>query len=671
MKHMTKKTLAFLLTAALSFCLMASVAMALTVNMTASETVLAMPDGELVTMWGYAIDGDVTYGVPFGPNGPPVIRATTADSLTISLTNSLPITNPALVSGTSVIIPGQNDTTMTPVFFIDGQGRSRAQSLTHETASGASGTLYTWNSLKAGTYLIQSGSHPGVQVPMGLYAVLIVDVATGTTAYTAQPDAIDINYSQDVVLLYSEVDSLQHLAITNGDYGTPTYPTTMAAGYGPDYFLINGHPYAPGDEPLTAGTVGSTTMVRFLNAGLEAREPLIQNGYFTVVAEDGNPFTSLAPGTLQQYSQYTLDLAPGKTLDALFTTAVEGYFPIYDRRLGLVNKMTGGGGLLAYLKVDPASPVTQVLTVAIDGASTGTGIIQAASAPGGIDSSVGDLTETYLAGTEITLRATADPGSALNGWLVTDSVGPTAECQADPFGDCVVTMDDDKTVTATFNSATPLNNTTEFVKQVYRDFLNREADQAGLDYWVNGIDAGLLTRAECVESFLLSAEFGGNVSPVTRLYFSYFLRIPDYDGLIYWISQYGAGMSLTDISEFFVQSAEFIATYGSLTNAEFVNLVYLNVLERTPDQAGLDYWVGLLDAGSLTRGEVMTGFSESAEYKATSASEIYVTMTYIGLLRRSPDQTGFDFWVATLDSGGSGLGLIDGFLVSAEYAARF
>jgi len=218
--------------------------------------------------------------------------------------------------------------------------------------------------------------------------------------------------------------------------------------------------------------------------------------------------------------------------------------------------------------------------------------------------------------------------------------------------------------------STPVNDNTEFVKMVYRDFLNREADQGGLDYWVNGIDAGTLTKAECVEAFLQSAEFGGNVSPVTRLYFAYFLRIPDYIGLMYWIGQYEAGASLNSISETFAQSAEFIATYGSLTNSEFVSLVYNNVLERTPDQAGLDYWTGLLDGG-MSRGAAMTGFSESAEYLASSASEIYVTMTYIGLLRRSPDQSGYDYWVGVLDGGNSGLGLIDGFLAAQEYGNRF
>ena len=67
----------------------------------------------------------------------------------------------------------------------------------------------------------------------------------------------------------------------------------------------------------------------------------------------------------------------------------------------------------------------------------------------------------------------------------------------------------------------------------------------------------------------------------------------------------------------------------------------------------------------------MVGFSESNEYQTKMYEEIYVTMTYMGLLRRAPDQGGFDYWVNRMDGGGSGLGLINGFLASAEYANRF
>ena len=218
---------------------------------------------------------------------------------------------------------------------------------------------------------------------------------------------------------------------------------------------------------------------------------------------------------------------------------------------------------------------------------------------------------------------------------------------------------------------TVLSDNAEFIKQVYRDFLGREADSGGLAYWTDQLNGGHVSQAELVEQYLLSAEFGQTVAPVARLYFAYFNRIPDYNGLMYWIDSYAQGTPLVTISDAFAGSAEFTSTYGSLSNSDFVTLVYQNVLGRGPDAGGLSYWTGLLDSGAQTRGQVMVGFSESAEYQNLMANQIYVTMTYIGLLRRSPDQGGFDYWTSVLDSGASGTALINGFLFASEYQGRF
>jgi len=210
-----------------------------------------------------------------------------------------------------------------------------------------------------------------------------------------------------------------------------------------------------------------------------------------------------------------------------------------------------------------------------------------------------------------------------------------------------------------------------FGMQQYRDFLAREGEAPGINFWAGQINAGALSRGQVIESFFSSPEFQETIAPVARLYFAYFLRIPDYDGLNYWIRYYRAGMSLSAISDLFAQSVEFRSMYGSLDNAAFVSLLYQNVLGRAPDAFGLTFWKGELDAGTLTRGQVMLGFSESREYKAFVANEVYVTMTYVGMLRRAPDADGFRFWVGYRDSGNSGLALIDGFLSSAEYRGRF
>ena len=52
-------------------------------------------------------------------------------------------------------------------------------------------------------------------------------------------------------------------------------------------------------------------------------------------------------------------------------------------------------------------------------------------------------------------------------------------------------------------------------------------------------------------------------------------------------------------------------------------------------------------------------------------NHVYVSMMYIGMLRRAPDQAGFDFYLNLLNQGTPGLNQVTGFYNSPEYRARF
>ena len=215
----------------------------------------------------------------------------------------------------------------------------------------------------------------------------------------------------------------------------------------------------------------------------------------------------------------------------------------------------------------------------------------------------------------------------------------------------------------------------DFVRQQYQDLLHRSADGAGLAYWSEQLRTGQISRAELVQRFLASQEFQGRLAPLVRLYFAYFQRIPDYAGLQYWIGAMypqgePSGLSLQSVSQAFAASPEFERSYGALGEVDFVRLVYQNVLGREPDAAGQAHWVGQLQRG-LSRGALMLQFSESAEYQAFHQGSTQVVMTYVGLLRRAPEQTGFDHWLAQLQGGASIVELIESFLRSPEYNRRF
>ena len=112
-----------------------------------------------------------------------------------------------------------------------------------------------------------------------------------------------------------------------------------------------------------------------------------------------------------------------------------------------------------------------------------------------------------------------------------------------------------------------------------------------------------------------------------RLYNASFKRLPDADGLAYWIDQFSSGRNtIRVIASSFLGSAEFKQRYGEdVSDITFVNTLYKNVLGRDADVGGLIYWLGQLTSGAETRYEALLGFAESAENKA-----LFTDMTGFG-----------------------------------------
>jgi hypothetical protein len=246
--------------------------------------------------------------------------------------------------GTPCTAPTPNVTTNTP----PAQG-PRVQSMSTEVAALATASL-TWPLLKPGTYLIESGTHPSIQVPMGLIGVLVVTTApagaTAGTAYPAVGTAPAVSYNAELPLEFSEIDPVQNTAVDtavrtagfsetrvwsalpmdpqgNPGCGNPqstTYNTCYppAVNYTPFYYLINGVAFnknaAAGSLfPATPGSamtpVSGTVLARLVNAGLRMHVPSIvgsqTQGFtgagltgasaaftvsgFALIAEDGNP----------------------------------------------------------------------------------------------------------------------------------------------------------------------------------------------------------------------------------------------------------------------------------------------------------------------------------------------------------------------------------------------
>lgn len=287
---------------------------AVTVDLWAKAGSVSMPDGTVVTIWGFA---DSAAGTPTVP-GPAIVVPVGDPTLTINLTNQLgePV---------SIVIPGLG----APLLPVLNGGR--VQSFTTEAAAFGGTATYTWSNVRPGTYLYQSGSRPAKQVPMGLYGAVTKDEAAGL-AYPG------VAYDAQVLLVYSELDDTLNFELNTG-----SKVSSLPLNYLPDYFLVNGQPFTTGTS-FPAGTAGQSVLIRFVNAGLKTHVPTLTSGYWDVVAEDGGAYP-------YRRSQFAVMLPAGKTADVIWTPGEAGTFNVVDRAGYLTTGTQTGGGMLAKLAV--------------------------------------------------------------------------------------------------------------------------------------------------------------------------------------------------------------------------------------------------------------------------------------------------------------------------------
>jgi hypothetical protein len=128
---------------------------------------------------------------------------------------------------------------------------------------------------------------------------------------------------------------------------------------------------------------------------------------------------------------------------------------------------------------------------------------------------------------------------------------------------------------------------------------------------------------------MVALDVHGTAGEAYRLYQAAFDRTPDKAGLGYWIAAMDKGMTLTQAAAGFAGSAEFANLYGAnASDTQFVQALYQNVLHRAGDSAGADFWLHALGS-SVTRADVLANFSESAENQAQVIGSIQNGIDYL------------------------------------------
>jgi len=238
-----------------------------------------------------------------------------------------------------------------------------------------------------------------------------------------------------------------------------------------------------------------------------------------------------------------------------------------------------------------------------------------------------------------------------------------------------------------------------FVATHYHDFLNREPDPAGLQFWTSQITA-CGTDAKCVDAARInvSASFFLSIEHQETAYLLYLMQkesyatLPRYDSFMRDLQEVSRGVTVNapgwqqkladnqqQFADQWVNRAEFKTAYDALSNDAYVNALYKNA-GIVPPQTAKDNLVAALNSASMNRSAVLLEVAGDATFRQQEQNAAFVLMEYFGYLRRDPnaspdaDLSGYNFWLSKLNQFGGNYvdaEMIKAFITSFEYRQRF
>lgn len=121
---------------------------------------------------------------------------------------------------------------------------------------------------------------------------------------------------------------------------------------------------------------------------------------------------------------------------------------------------------------------------------------------------------------------------------------------------------------------------------------------------------------------------GADIDNLVELYIAFFNRLPDSDGMAYWIGELKSGKTIPQIADSFYSAGslfpELTGYSSTLSSADFVRIIYKNVLGRTgstaPSIEEIQYWVNDLTSGRQTKSSLVASMLASAKTFAGDAN---------------------------------------------------
>jgi FtsP/CotA-like multicopper oxidase with cupredoxin domain len=206
---------------------------------------------------------------------------------------------------------------------------------------GVTVATYTFTAASPGTYMYNSGTRPELQIEMGLVGALIIRPDT----YVARPEGeivggnqiaynhVDSAYDHEYLFLHTEMDPRFHRAVACGNIDSIDNTT-----YNPVYWFLNGRCFpdtvlaAPSSALLPHQPYncfprmhpGQRVLMRMIGGGRDAHPFHPHSNNIYLIARDGRLFPLNEGGDVFGMSEYTPNILPGATHDAIFEWTGKG-----------------------------------------------------------------------------------------------------------------------------------------------------------------------------------------------------------------------------------------------------------------------------------------------------------------------------------------------------------
>jgi hypothetical protein len=291
-----------------------------------------------------------------------------------------------------------------------------------------------------------------------------------------------------------------------------------------------------------------------------------------------------------------------------------------------------------------------------------------------------DDSDTPVAGETVTFVNNTANGATVTPSVVTDANGlasamikssqnagantiTASSNNADPLADSAAAGTFTQSATLTQTVAT---TNMSFVHAAYNTMLGHQ-DPAGEAYWTDQLDNRGVSRSIFAMTLASSPEYRHNViggsAGIADFYMLYLDRAGDTAGINYWVGRMagigGSQLTFEQVRLNFAGSPEYFSSLavGAGDRATAIEALYLDLLNRPSDTAGMNYWMANFNATTIA-----AQFLYSAEGRS-----FLVNTLYSSILHRAADGIGQPFWMNALLGGASDENIIANILASDEY----